>query len=78
MKRITIRIGGMGCAACALKIEDSLKKLEGVYDAVVNLVEGRVSVEYDPETVGLPSMEAAIEEAGYSVINEHLTVLVGV
>jgi len=77
MKRITIRIGGMGCAACALKIEDSLKKLEGVYDAVVNLVEGRVSVEYDPETVGLPSMEAAIEEAGYSVINEHLTVLVG-
>jgi len=77
MKRITIRIGGMGCAACALKIEDSLKKLEGVSDAVVNLVEGRVSVEYDPETVGLPSMEAAIEEAGYSVINEHLTVLVG-
>lgn len=77
MKRITIRIGGMGCAACALKIEDSLKKLEGVSDAVVNLVEGRVSVEYDPETVGLPSMEATIEEAGYSVINEHLAVLIG-
>ncbi|MCG2827836.1 heavy metal translocating P-type ATPase [Methanothermobacter sp. K4] len=77
MKRITIRIGGMGCAACALKIEESLKKLEGVSDAAVNLVEGRVSVEYDPETVGLQSMEAAIEEAGYSVINEHLAVLIG-
>ncbi|MDI9614598.1 heavy metal translocating P-type ATPase [Methanothermobacter sp.] len=77
MKRIKIRIGGMGCAACALKIEDSLKNLEGVSDALVNLVEGTVSVEYDPETVGLPSLEAAIEEAGYSVINEHLTVLVG-
>ncbi|MGB9837203.1 heavy metal translocating P-type ATPase [Methanothermobacter sp.] len=77
MKRITIRIGGMGCAACALKIEESLKKLEGVSDAMVNLVEGRVSVEYDPETVGLPSMEAAIEEAGYSVLNEHMAVLIG-
>ncbi|HIH64173.1 MAG TPA: heavy-metal-associated domain-containing protein, partial [Methanothermobacter thermautotrophicus] len=53
MKRITIRIGGMGCAACALKIEEALRKLDGIRDAAVNLVEGKVSVEYDPRRVDL-------------------------
>ena len=77
MKRITIRIGGMGCAACALKIEEALKGLDGVSDATVNLVEGKVSIEYDPGRVELSDMEAAIEDAGYTVLNENIAMAVG-
>jgi len=77
MKRITIRIGGMGCAACALKIEEALKGLDGVSDATVNLVEGKVSVEYDPRKADLSDMEAAIEDAGYTVLNENIAMAVG-
>ncbi|MBE2899900.1 heavy metal translocating P-type ATPase [Methanothermobacter thermautotrophicus] len=77
MKRITIRIGGMGCAACALKIEEALKGLDGVSDATVNLVEGKVSIEYDPGRVELSDMEATIEDAGYTVLNENIAMAVG-
>ncbi|MBC7111171.1 MAG: copper-translocating P-type ATPase [Methanothermobacter sp.] len=77
MKRITIRIGGMGCAACSLKIEEALRKLDGIRDAAVNLVEGKVSVEYDPRRVDLSDMEAAIEDAGYTVLNENIAMAVG-
>ena len=36
MEKITIPIGGMHCASCALRIESSLKKVPGVNHATVN------------------------------------------
>jgi len=75
--KISIRIGGMGCAACAAKIEEALRRIEGVHGAAVNLVEGKVSVEYDPEKVKLKEIEAAVEDAGYRVLNDRITLRIG-
>ena len=36
MKKTIIRIGGMDCASCAMRIEKALKKMKGVGSAGVN------------------------------------------
>ena len=48
-KKADIKISGMGCASCAIKIEKSLDNLEGVQEAQVNLATEKATVKYDPE-----------------------------
>lgn len=76
-KQAKIKVSGMHCASCALNIEKSLKNLEGVDQAQVNLNAEEASVEYDPEKLKLSEMENAVKEAGFGVINEKVTLKVG-
>jgi len=69
-KRIALQIGGMTCAACASKIEKSLKALEGVKWANVNLATKRADVEYYPSLVSIVDLRGAVEKAGYRVVSE--------
>lgn len=63
-KKTEIKISGMGCASCAIKIEKSLENMEGVEGAQVNLATEKASVEYDPQNVELNKLEKAVEDAG--------------
>ena len=47
---INLKLSGMTCANCALKIENKLSNLEGVKNAVVNFANEEATVEYDPNT----------------------------
>src|SRR5512136_2435011 len=47
-EKATLDIAGMHCASCALNIENSLKKVDGVSRAVVNFATEKAYVEYDP------------------------------
>ena len=58
----------MTCAACAVKIETTVKKLDGVSDAVSNYGNNTATVVYDPDVVPKEKVVRAIEKAGYSVI----------
>ena len=49
-ENINIKLGGMTCANCALKIETKLSNLDGVKNAVVNFANEEATVEYDPKT----------------------------
>ncbi|MGB9977857.1 heavy metal translocating P-type ATPase [Methanobacterium sp.] len=69
-KKAEIKISGMHCASCALNVEKSLKDLEGVEDAQVNIGTEKATVEYDPEKLKVTELENAIENAGYGVANE--------
>jgi Cu+-exporting ATPase len=69
-------VTGMTCATCAGTVTDSLKELEGVLEANVNLATEKASVTYDPERVDLPRMRRAVEEAGYGVIINELDLTV--
>ncbi|MCG7841019.1 MAG: cadmium-translocating P-type ATPase [Methanomassiliicoccales archaeon] len=69
----TFSVTGMTCATCAGTIADSLNELEGVFGADVNLATDRASVTYDPEKVDLPKLRKAVEDAGYGVIINELT-----
>lgn len=76
-KKANIKVSGMSCASCALNVEKSLKTLEGVDEAQVNLGTEEATVEYNPEKLNLSRLEAAVEEAGYDVVNERVTLKVG-
>ncbi len=65
MKKETIKIGGMTCAACAQRIEKSLRKLSGVSGINVNLASEKAYVEYDPQLIRLSGIRQAIEKLGY-------------
>ena len=76
-KNANIKISGMSCASCALNIEKSLQNLEGVDKAHVNLGTEEAIVEYNPEKLKLPQLEEAVENAGYEVINNKVTIKIG-
>ncbi|HJV32038.1 MAG TPA: heavy metal-associated domain-containing protein, partial [Bacillales bacterium] len=48
LKETNIQISGMTCAACAVRIEKGLNKLEGVESASVNLALEKSAIRYDP------------------------------
>ncbi|MBC7107017.1 MAG: heavy-metal-associated domain-containing protein, partial [Firmicutes bacterium] len=66
--KVSLRIGGMTCAACVRRIEKKLAGLPGVRAASVNLATERATVEYDPRAVTLKAIRAAVVEAGYDVL----------
>ncbi len=76
-KKAKIKISGMSCASCALNVEKSLKNLEGVDEAQVNLGTEEATVEYDSKKLNLSGLEEAVENAGYGVINEKVTLKIG-
>jgi len=68
MKTINLRITGMTCASCVLHIENDLKKLDGVKEAVVNLPLKVGSVTFDPEKVDEKTILEAVKKAGYKAV----------
>ncbi len=61
---LSFAIKGMSCASCVARIEDSLKKVNGIYEASVNLANGIGVVRYDPKQVDFPKIRKAVEKAG--------------
>jgi P-type Cu+ transporter len=58
----------MTWASCVNRVEKALKKLPGVSAASVNLSSERASVTYVPASAGWGDPKAAVEKAGYGVI----------
>ena len=50
VQRLDLPIAGMTCAACAVRVEKKLNKLDGV-SAAVNYATERASVAFDAEAV---------------------------
>ena len=66
-------IKGMHCASCVLVIEKSLKNIEGVSEANVNLVTEKATVEYDSSKTTDDKLISAVANAGYKAfIKEEL------
>ena len=69
-KRLSAKIEGMDCPACANKIEEAVSKLEGVVDAKVIFSAEKISVTYDTGKVREENIEQEIKKLGYSVSEE--------
>lgn len=65
---VTIPIGGMTCAACAQRVEKSIRKLDGVASASVNLATEKATIAYDPRQIRVSAIREAIEKAGYKAL----------
>ena len=70
MTTTTFSIGGMHCAACAVRNERTLLKLPGVRNASVNLGTRKARVEFDAGTVSEDALRQAVVNAGYEVLSE--------
>jgi Cu+-exporting ATPase len=70
---VELPLRGMSCAACATRIEASLRGLPGVRRAAVNLAAERASVTYDPAALDVDRIMARVREAGYEVPVTRLT-----
>ena len=60
-----LRITGMSCAACAARIEKSLKKMDGVSEASVNLALETARVKYDSSSLNQDDIVNAVKKSGY-------------
>lgn len=63
----TFLVEGMTCAACVKRVEDAIKKVEGVRSATVNLATEKAQVTYLPGAVRESQITHAVETAGYTL-----------
>jgi Cu+-exporting ATPase len=68
LKKISLQISGMMCAACVAHNEEALGALPGVKKVVVNLGTGKAAVEYDPSKATLAEMRKTVKDIGYEVV----------
>jgi Cu+-exporting ATPase len=60
----------MHCAACSVRVEKTLRNLDGVENASVNLATEKATFVYDAGILSLSTIKEAIENAGYKVLDK--------
>lgn len=68
MKTETFSVKGMHCASCAVNIEKSLKKSEGVSAVEVNYATEAAKISYDPHHTNVEALSQRIAPLGYSLV----------
>ncbi len=63
-----LNVQGMSCQHCVHAVKTSVSALAGVDSVDVSLEKNLVTVGFDPGQTSLQSIEAAIEDQGYSVV----------
>lgn len=66
-------IEGMTCASCSRTVERAVGKLEGVYEATVNLASEKMNVSYNPDILDENIIKQAVEKVGFKVKNDEVT-----
>ncbi|MGG3572391.1 heavy metal translocating P-type ATPase [Bacillus gobiensis] len=69
-KETTLQIAGMTCAACAVRIEKGLKKIDGVENANVNFALEKSKVTFDPSKTNVHQFKEKVQSLGYKVMSE--------
>ena len=60
-----LRVTGMTCGHCQMKVEQALKGASGVYTAVVDLSLGEAEVDFNDDAATTDQLIAAVTKAGY-------------
>ena len=68
--KMTLRIGGMHCAACSRAVERALKKTEGVKEANVNIATEKAVLVFDDKKLKYKDIVNTIVKSGYQVIGK--------
>jgi Cu+-exporting ATPase len=66
-QKVTLKIKGMSCTACAGTIEKSLTKMDGIVTANVNFAAEKATVEYDAKKVRLMDLQKKVASLGYEL-----------
>lgn len=65
MTQVTIKVEGMSCGHCVMRVKKAIEAVEGVRKAEVDLPNKQAVVEYEEGKANLEKVKAAIREAGY-------------
>lgn len=57
----------MSCAACAVSVENTLKKQPGVISATVNFANATAQIQYDGHKTDLAQLRQAVQNGGYDL-----------
>jgi copper ion binding protein len=68
MKKETLKIQGMTCNHCVMRVQKALKAVAGVQDAQVDLQKAEAVVSFDEAKVTREKLAFAVVEAGYKVL----------
>ena len=68
MQKDIFPVLGMSCAACAARVDKTLRSQPGVKDASVNYAAATATVAYDPALCSPQALKAAVVEAGYDLV----------
>ena len=68
MAKSTLKIQGMTCNHCVMRVAKALKAVPGVQDAQVDLQKAEAVVTYDEAKVALDKLSFAVVESGYKVV----------
>ena len=67
MKQEQYNISGMSCAACSSSVQRVVSKLNGVESCEVNLITGKMTVNFDETKTGEPDFIRVVEKAGVGI-----------
>ena len=61
-----LKISGMHCSSCAMKIDMDLEDLDGIKKAATSYAKQETEVEFDQDKLDMQQVIAVIEKTGYS------------
>jgi Cu+-exporting ATPase len=70
---VDMGVGGMSCASCVASLEAALGRVPGVVQVSVNLATERAAITYDADVTSVQTLAQAVEDAGYQVRTETVT-----
>ncbi len=70
LREADLQLTGMTCAACAVRIEKGLNKVDGVNEATVNFALEKTKIKYDPAVTDISKFKEKVEALGYGVVSE--------
>ncbi len=65
MTDITIKIEGMSCQHCVMRVKKAIETLKGIYELDVQI--GTAKLKFDETQIKKEEIEKAITNAGYKV-----------
>ncbi|SNS31470.1 Heavy-metal-associated domain-containing protein [Anaerovirgula multivorans] len=67
MREIVIRINGIECSSCVIRLKNALGALEGVERAEINSVTAQSYIIYNENILSVDDIECCIRKSGYQV-----------
>ena len=67
MKQEQYNISGMSCAACSSSVQRVISRLNGVQSCEVNLITGKMTVNFDESKTGEADCIRVVEKAGFGI-----------
>ena len=75
-RKVSFPVSGLSCVSCSAKIQQALSAVPGVVDASVNLATDEATVIIASNRVGLANLKKVVEETGYRVPTNTVTLSV--